>query len=824
MITSIKEFILSKGYDFEPETLDGKFHKAESRNGGKVWYIGSDLGHDLISFTFGDYKDIQIKHTYCSKGAPTEDEKAKLDKFSKKTAKNKTVRQEITRNMAQAILEIKKREHLPDSNADYLIRKSLPKPPPPCLVCPDTETRQNVLYVPLSDSDDVVWNVQTIYAGGDKPLHKEGKLTGTSFKFQGSTEKFLIGEGFATCYAAHLSTGLYTICAFSMSNLEPIIREILGHGVKPNDIVLLADHDGAVVEKEGFNPGMLSAQRLTNEFQIRFISPTDFDDPKSIDFCDIYIESPDRCKDLILANRLWSDLKDVDFGTKTKTLVVKKVDSEAKIVTVGLGASGEAQPKNDDVMRFEAHPITFEENSPQKLTVFNDFDEFPTKESGFFRREMNSKKQMVDVPDFVDFSKWMAFSRNLKANDAFNFFYEDGYYKRATNLELKNITQALVKENTPPYLIAQFLEAARTYNYVSRNHLVEPSGFINLANGVLDVRNKKLSEHSPEFFFKYKLPHEYIEGAECPEWLKFLERTFEGNQELVDVCAEIFGYVLLGGEPFLHKAFVLSGEGRNGKSTFLDVLKYMVGRTNYSSIPVSQLDKPFSVVMADGMLANIVGETTAKEINSEAFKTAVSGEDLIASQKGMPEYPLAFNARLILACNKLPHVGDATTGSHEKFFILPFNRYIQEQERIALYARRYLFSEISGVINWSLRGLDRLILRGQLPKIQAVIEQNSELREDIDSVFSWMKERFDLSEQENRPISTVKIRNLYPNYETWCATERRNPIGPRQFSRRIAAEVRKYTNLRVTWPQNLMAVTGRIGIPSNVNTVGDLQY
>jgi P4 family phage/plasmid primase-like protien len=766
MITSIKEFILSKGYDFEPETLDGKFHKAESRNGGKVWYIGSDLGHDLISFTFGDYKDIQIKHTYCSKGAPTEDEKAKLDKFSKKTAKNKTVRQEITRNMAQAILEIKKREHLPDGNADYLIRKGLPKPPPPCLVAPDTETRQNVLYVPLSDSDDVVWNVQTIYAGGDKPLHKDGKLTGTSFKFQGSTEKFLIGEGFATCYAAHLSTGLYTICAFSMSNLEPIIRETLSLGVKPNDIILLADHDGAVVEKEGFNPGMLNAQRLTNDFQIRFVSPTGFDDPKSIDFCDIYIESPDRCKDLILASKLWSDLKDVDFGPRKP----KEKKVEARNLTTQLEQA--AKETVDMIKEYYGDPrtvnvpMTFQE--PKKLEVLSDNLEFPTKESGFFRREMNAKKQMVDVPDFVDFSKWMAFSRNLKANDAFNFFYEDGYYKRATNLELKNITQGLVKENTPPYLIAQFLEASRAYNYVSRTQLVEPSGFINLANGVLDVRNKKLSEHSPEFFFKYKLPHEYIEGAECPEWLKFLERTFEGNQELVDVCAEIFGYVLLGGEPFLHKAFVLSGEGRNGKSTFLDVLKYMVGRTNYSSIPVSQLDKPFSVVMADGMLANIVGETTAKEINSEAFKTAVSGEDLIASQKGMPEYPLAFNARLILACNKLPHIGDATTGSHEKFFILPFNRYIQEQERIALYARRYLFSEISGVINWSLRGLDRLILRGQLPKIAAVSEQHSELREEIDSVFAWMKERVNLTYDEKNPVQTVKIKNWYQNYDEFC--------------------------------------------------------
>jgi P4 family phage/plasmid primase-like protien len=811
MITSIKEFILSKGYDFEVEIINGKWQKTTDKNGHKVWYVGTAHSDDHTTFSFGDYRDPDEKHFFTTKVALTEEDEAKQKKFAKKVLEDKSLHQEIAKELVSTLWNTWAKEDA-GVNADYLIGKKLPRPPG-VIVRPATESHQQVLVVPLYDFDGELWNIQQIYAGGDKAFHPGAKIKECFFTFKGEGERILIGEGFATCLAAHLATRETVICAFNISNLESAVRETLGLGVKGNDIVLLADFDGETNKRTGKNPGMLAAKKLTEKYQCRWASPvgTAFHNEENVDFADLWMGGENLCRSRVSESFLWSDLKDLEFSVPKEP---KKKSEELEVSIPADGGEKDVVPYVQPVA--SGMPMIFE--APKKLEIVNETLEFPTKESGFFRKEMNSKKQMVDVPDFVDFSKWMAFDKNLKANDAFNFLYDDGYYQRLPNMKLQSITQALVKENTAPHVINQFVNSAKNHCYVDKENLVEPPGLINLKNGILDVRNKRLQPHSPEYFFKYKLPHEYIEGAECPEWLKFLERTFEGNQELVDLCAEIFGYVILGGEPFLHKAIVLSGDGRNGKSTFLDVLKYMIGRTNFSSIPISQLQKPFSVVMADGMLANIVGETTAGEINSEAFKTAVSGEELIASQKGMPEYPLAFNARLILACNKLPHLGDATAGAYEKFLILPFNRYIQAEERIALFAKRHLFPEVSGVINWALRGLDRLILRGMLPEITIVQEQNIELREEIDSVFAWMQGRVNLTYDEKFPVLTVKIKNWYPNYEQFCVSEKRNSIGPLQFSKRIMAEVRKHPHLRITRPQNSIAVTGRVEITFNSNT------
>lgn len=836
MLENIHAFIKQNQYDFEVESLDGKWRKTIDKNNQKVWYIGTDHGNDLITFSFGDFRDTDKRFYFTSRETLSESDSKALLKFKEKVEKNKEIKHAIAKELVQTLWE---RWNLEDVGgvkleADYLLGKRIPRPPG-VHVYQAFDNRQNVLVIPLRTPDGELWNIQQIYASGDKAFHPGGRTKGCFFEFGSTvTDYILVGEGFATCAAAHLATGLTTVCAFNLNNLSAAVESLGARGFPFQKIVMLADFDGATYIKTGKNPGMLEVQKICREYQTRWaspIAPEEFPyNETNVDFADVWKdEHPDQVNANILSNRMGSDILDYSFQVtkiKTDSLEAELLDSKSEIEGA-VPSESAIQPMAPEKLiearaalaRLDMTPgppvAVMEFKAPKTMELKHQGAlEFPTQKAGFMLVEMKNGK-VVETPDFVGFAKFIANEYCLLANDAFTYIYRDGYYERISRGGLKSLVSEHVKPNLPPYVVAHFVEAACNGNFVKLNDLVEPTGMINLSNGILDVRNKHLRPHTPEFFFQYKLPHEYIPDAKCPQWLSFLERTFEGDQALVDVCAEIFGYVLLGGEPFLHKAFVLSGEGRNGKSTFLDVLKYLIGKTNFSSIPVANLDKPFSVIMADGMLANIVGETTAKEINSEAFKTACSGEELIASQKGLPEYPLAFNARLILACNKLPHLGDATTGAYEKFFILPFNRYIHENERVALFAKRHLFPETPGVINWALAGLDRLILRGQLPSIQAVRDQNIELREEIDTVFAWMKDavKFDSGE-----VVTLKIKNWYPHYKNWTMEQERHSVGPLQFSKRIMAEVRKNPHLRITKPQNTVAITGRIEFLGSTNT------
>jgi P4 family phage/plasmid primase-like protien len=857
VLDSIHEFIKQKGYEFEVSELNSKWQKTIDRNGNKVWYVGTDHGNDFVTFSFGDFRESDKRFFFTSKEALTADDEKRLKKFEQKVEHDKSLRNAIAKDLVQTLWsrwdeEVKSGSLDEKLEPEYLKDKKLPRPPG-VHVYQAFDNRQNVLVIPMRDTNGELWNIQQIYASGDKAFHPGARSKGLFYEFGHEiTEYILVGEGFATCAAAHLATGLTTVCAFNLNNLEAAVLSLGERGFAFQKIVMLADWDGATYARVGKNPGMLEVQKLARKYQVRYALPIlttgpGYMWPENVDFADLWKSgSQEILKTMILSHSMGSELLDYSFSVPkepkakksdlstaiTEELTQLDTTIESNIMAVSMFDKIAQAPETPmpmvkvpievetrglqvatrEVVTFgKTHSLTLKHQEPM---------EFPTLKDGFILKEMKNNK-VIETPDFDGFSKYMANRFQFIANDAFLYIYKDGFYNRVSVMELEKLVASIVKQNSTPHLITQFARHAKLYNFVKLTDLVEPRGLINLKNGILDVRTRKLLNHSPEFFFQYCLPHEYIEGAVAPEWLAFLERTFEGNQELVNVCAEIFGYILLGGEPFLHKAIVLSGEGRNGKSTFLDVLKHLIGKTNFSSIPISQLDKPFSVVMADGKLANIVGETTAKEINSEAFKTACSGEELIASQKGLPEYPLAFNARIVMACNKLPHLGDATIGAYEKFFILPFDKFLQEETRIVLFAQRYLFPETPGVINWALEGLQRLILRGQLPKISAVNDKGIELRREIDTVFAWMEQHVTWGGGE---VLKFKPADWYENYMSWCREEQRPHVSKINFSKRISAEVRKLPNYTTQFPKGMLSITGRVTLSFKPMLGANLQY
>lgn len=456
--------------------------------------------------------------------------------------------------------------------------------------------------------------------------------------------------------------------------------------------------------------------------------------------------------------------------------------------------------------------------------------DYQTKDNGFFLKveKLNSKGEVVldpdggpiykEVPDHYGLAKYLKNEHHLKSNDAHTYRYLDDYYQVISRYGLENLIINLTKEKAKPNQIDGFYKVIRGADFVSHDMLKEPDGFLNLNNGVLDVARQQLLPHSPEMFFRYKLPHNFSPEAQCPNWLEFLNFVFDKNKELIDLSAEIFGYAMAGGKPWLHKAFLLYGEGRNGKSTYIDVLNHILGKNNICSIPIQNLCKPFSVVMADGKLANIIGETTAGDVESEFFKMAVGGEDLVAAHKGFPEYSMPFYAKIFFAANKLPRFRDQTTGAYEKLCIIPFNRYIKPEERKPMMAERFLFGEAPGIINWALRGLENLLKRGRLATVSSVSEEMESYRVESDSVYDWIKSEVFIGEKDGpNQVFMLKIKAFYNNYCCFCEKSGRPALSLIGFGRRVVAELRKNPDFIFTSSRDGVCLTGPAKMPEIVN-------
>lgn len=440
----------------------------------------------------------------------------------------------------------------------------------------------------------------------------------------------------------------------------------------------------------------------------------------------------------------------------------------------------------------------------------NHDDTYPTKDSGFYLSFTNKHGKTTETPQYLELAAYAKEVLHIKSNGSAIYIYDDGYYKTINKNTLENIVTQLTKGKCS--IILHLNNFIKFILVQCNSSLIQDDsiGVLNLKNGILDLKTRVLKTHTPSMFFKYKLPHEYLTSAHCPKWIEFLQRVFEGNQGLVDLSQEIFGYLISGGTPWLHRAFILYGEGRNGKSVYLRILEELVGEQNVSNIPIDKLDRPFSTVMADGKLVNICGEVTTKEIESSTFKAAVAGEKLVASQKGMPEYSLKFWAKLIFACNKKPYFRDATTGSYDRLCFIPFKRYIKDEERTRNFEET-LFDELPGILNWSLDGLQKLVQRGHLLLPDEVNKEAEAYKIESDSVYAWIQinVNWGLSSQDH---SGYVITDFYENFRLWCEQEYRHPVSKIEFSRRMASECKKQKGVILTYPNNLVKASGALFI------------
>lgn len=445
--------------------------------------------------------------------------------------------------------------------------------------------------------------------------------------------------------------------------------------------------------------------------------------------------------------------------------------------------------------------------------IENDFKQDENYEKiGFYYRYKIPKEtggvKIVDVPQYKLMADEMLKLKNMAFDDSSSLFFNGKNWTWFSKTALNNLIVEKNQQCIKPAHIDQFSKIIRSQCFQGKLNLIEPNGFINVDNGIVDIKNKKLLPHSYQYLFKYCSPVKYEDKSDHPLWDKFLLEVFENNIELIDLAQRMFGYILLGGYPFLHKAFVLYGSGRNGKSTFLDVLKAVIGYSSYSSVSLSKIHKEFSVVSIDGKLANIVEETPRDEINAEAFKNMVGGGDVTGSHKGFDEYTFKCTARFVFACNEMPVFNDKTDGLEERLVFIPFKRFFAEEERDTELTDK-LLTELSGILNWSIDGAHMILKDKRLPDYSTTEESKKEYKLDTDPMYAWFEEKIKI--EENCPEKPAHY--FYEKYRNDMESNGNHPYSKDKFTKRLKKMVfDRSKNLDVPFNPNQRDLTGSVRV------------
>ena len=314
--------------------------------------------------------------------------------------------------------------------------------------------------------------------------------------------------------------------------------------------------------------------------------------------------------------------------------------------------------------------------------------------------------------------------------------------------------------------------------------------YINLQNGMLNVGSCDLKPHSPDYKSSIQIPLAYDPSAECPEFLKFLEATFEGNREIIDVIQELFGYCM-SSNTSAQKAFMFYGRGANGKSILSKVLMRLVGEANVSTIPLSELEKPFARFQLVGKTLNLAteNEVGTRGISTTHFKSIVGGDPITVEEKFKPSFVYTPSVKMIFSLNSLPKTRDRSYGFQRRLLIIPFNRTFKDSDPdiingdILLWK---LYKELPGILNFSLQGLQRLSAnKFVFSKSTKIDEVLNDYLEEINPFFAFVDEKIEEGQASDRLFND----RLVDEFKTWCAANGHQNIA-KASNMRLISEIR----------------------------------
>jgi len=374
------------------------------------------------------------------------------------------------------------------------------------------------------------------------------------------------------------------------------------------------------------------------------------------------------------------------------------------------------------------------------------------------------------------------------------YLYNGSHWKQCDKKEMKDfLSEAAIKMGLPDYeaksdnfpdkLLKQFLNNA----YLKTKESPTDRVLINLLNGTFEIINGKenMKEFDPDDFITYQLPFKYNENASCPVWDKFLLRVVP-DESCRKILQEFVAFIFTTWN--MEKCLFLLGEGQNGKSVFMDVLTALIGEEKMLQYPLGQFNHEYSRAKLINVLVNCSSEK-GTDLHPDTFKALVSMQAVQAREIYQKPFTLYNKAKFIINGNTLPKETENTDAYFRRFLIIPFEIKITEEERDIDLAKKIIASELPGVFNWMLKGLERLTVQQQFTKSEKAEKTLFEFRRQSDNVQLFLDE---YPHHKTKPQKS--LTDIYEKYKTFCKDDGYKAKGKNNFSKEL--EKKGYEKIR----------------------------
>jgi len=318
--------------------------------------------------------------------------------------------------------------------------------------------------------------------------------------------------------------------------------------------------------------------------------------------------------------------------------------------------------------------------------------------------------------------------------------------------------------------IAATLKEARPMLEVEQRNLDADEFMLNTPTLTYDLRQgtKFPMEHRPEHFItKQTTVDPSSDGADI--WAAALDTFFLKDTDLIDYVQRMVGLSAIG-KVYVEALIIAYGEGRNGKSTFWNVIARVLG-TYSGNISADMLTvgcrrnvKP-ELAEAKGKRMLIAAELEeGMRLNTANVKQLCSTDEIYAEKKYKDPFSYTPTHTLVLYTNHLPKVGAIDKGTWRRLIVIPFDAKIEGSADIKNYAD-YLFEKAGGaILTWVIEGARKVIADNyKIDPPQKVRDAIEHYKESNDWLSYFLSERCELD-----PAYVAKSSEVYNEYRIFC--------------------------------------------------------
>jgi len=299
---------------------------------------------------------------------------------------------------------------------------------------------------------------------------------------------------------------------------------------------------------------------------------------------------------------------------------------------------------------------------------------------------------------------------------------------------------------------------------------------LNCKNGVVNLKTGKLMPHDPALFISKMSGASFMPEIKFNKFAEFLRDITGDDAELAEYFQQVCGMAAIG-KVFYEGMCIFYGYGRNGKSTFLNLISKIFG--DYAgSINVEMLmnqkdgRQVVGGVSVEGKrFVSAMEPEEGRRLSAAMLKKLASTDLVTERQLYKDERTFEPSHTLIMATNHLPKIGSTDAGTWRRIAVVPFKAVFDGKKEIKDYAGVLYDSDADAILSWIVEGAKKYIANGcNIVPPKVVQDATSQYRNEEDWIGNFLQECCEMGVYEQSG------GELFDAYRNWCEQNNENYV------------------------------------------------